>query len=94
MRRPPRKPDPLTEAVRKRERRAAEARESGERSGWQNLAVIGTLAWQVLLPTLLGILLGRWLDRLTGHPVLFSALGIIGGVALGFWMAFYLWGRK
>ncbi|WP_102225649.1 AtpZ/AtpI family protein [Acidimangrovimonas sediminis] len=83
----PRKPDPLAEAVRKRERRAAQAREEGQHSPWENLAVIGSLAWQVLVPTLLGVFIGRWLDRVTGHPVLFSALGIVVGVALGFFMA-------
>lgn len=83
----PKRPDPLAEAVKKRERREAQAREEGEHAPWENLAAIGSLAWVVVVPTLLGVLLGRWLDRVTGHLVLFSALGIVGGVALGFWMA-------
>jgi ATP synthase protein I len=90
----PKKSDPLEEAVKKRERREAQAREEGEQSPWQNLVMIGSLAWQIVVPTLLGVLLGRWLDRLTGEPVLFSAVGIVVGVALGFWMACCRAGRR
>ena len=83
----PRKPDPLQEAVKKRERREAALRAEGTRAPWQNVALIGSLAWLVVVPMLGGVLLGRWLDRVTGHLVLFSAVGIVLGVGFGFWMA-------
>jgi ATP synthase protein I len=84
--RPP-KPDPLQEAVTQREQREAEFRAEGDRAPWQNIALIGSLAWLVVVPILGGVLLGRWLDRLTGHLVLFSAVGIVLGAGFGFWMA-------
>ncbi|MBI1219537.1 MAG: hypothetical protein GC186_13420 [Rhodobacteraceae bacterium] len=83
----PKKIDPLQEAVKKRERREEQARAEGQRAPWQNVALIGSLAWLVVVPILGGVLLGRWLDRLTGHLVLWSALGIVLGAGLGFWMA-------
>ena len=83
----PRRDDPLAEAVKKREAREKQAREEGERSPWENLAMIGSIAWQIVLPPLLGAAIGRWVDDLTGHSVLYSAAGIIAGVDFGFWTA-------
>lgn len=41
------------------------------------------LGWLVVIPGLLGIYLGRWLDGRSGHGVTFSAgLGLLG-VSLG-----------
>lgn len=81
------KPNPLADAVDTRRRRAERARAEGERTPWENVALIGALAWQIVVPTLIGTALGRWLDGLSGHRVLFSALGIVTGVSLGFWSA-------
>lgn len=80
-------PAGLDEAVRRRrERRALWARE-GERSIGQNIAMIGALGWTVVLPTLGGIFLGRWLDRLF-ESGLFWTLGLlVVGLALGCAMA-------
>ena len=64
----------LGEAVKTRqERRELWARE-GERSLGQNLAMIGVLGWTIVLPTLLGLFAGRWLDR-TFHMGIFWTLG-------------------
>jgi ATP synthase protein I len=73
----------LNEAVRtRRERRERRARE-GERSVGQNLAMIGALGWTVVLPTLAGIFLGRWLDRQFASG-LFWTLGLLTvGLAVG-----------
>jgi len=76
----------LDEAVKtRRERRAQGARE-GERSIGQNLAMIGALGWTIVIPTLAGMFLGRWLDRLFGSGVFwtlgFLTLGLAGGCVL------------
>lgn len=73
----------LGEAVRtRRERRALWQRE-GERSIGQNLAMIGSLGWTIVTPTLIGIFVGRWLDRTFGMG-LFWTLGLLtAGLALG-----------
>ena len=46
----------------------------GERSIGQNLAMIGALGWTIVTPTLIGIFVGRWLDRI-------SAIGIFWTLA-------------
>jgi len=73
----------LSEAVKTRqERRELWARE-GERSLGQNLAMIGVLGWTIVLPTLLGLFAGRWLDR-TLHMGIFWTLGLlVAGLAAG-----------
>ena len=73
----------LSEAVKTRqERRELWARER-ERSLGQNLAMIGVLGWTIVLPTLLGLFAGRWLDR-TFHMGIFWTLGLlVAGLAAG-----------
>ncbi|MCW5745078.1 MAG: AtpZ/AtpI family protein [Alphaproteobacteria bacterium] len=77
------RPESLDDAIkRRRERREAWKRE-GERSIGQNLALIGALGWTIVVPTLLGIFAGRWLDREFGSGI-FWTLGLMsGGLALG-----------
>ena len=77
----------MQDAVRtRRERRALWQRE-GERSLGRNLAMIGALGWTIVVPTLLGILAGRWLDR-TLHAGVFWTLGLLtAGLAAGCAMA-------
>jgi ATP synthase protein I len=73
----------LGQAVRKRQERRELWRREGERSLGQNLAMIGTLGWTIVVPTLLGVFAGRWLDR-TFHSGSFWTLGLlVAGLALG-----------
>ncbi len=82
-----RSPDGLRGAV-KRHREARERwRRDGERSIGRNLAMIGVLGWMIIGPTLLGIFVGRWLDRRL-HSGLFwtlglFAVGLVAGCVLG-----------
>lgn len=73
----------LGEAVRKRQERRALWRREGERSLGQNLAMIGALGWTIVVPTLLGIFAGRWLDQAL-HSGIFWTLGLlVAGLAAG-----------
>ena len=42
------------------------AQRTGEHTVWWGLGMVGLIGWSVAMPTLLGILLGVWLDR--RHP--------------------------
>jgi ATP synthase protein I len=76
-------PRQLDEAVRRvRERRARASRE-GRRSIGQDLALIGVIGWTVVIPTLLGIYLGRVLDRRFASGVFWTLGLLIVGVTLG-----------
>jgi ATP synthase protein I len=77
----------LERAVRLREERRKRWEEEGERSLWQNLSMIGALGWLIVTPTLIGVLLGRWLDRLFDSGIFFSGALIFLGVTIGCYLA-------
>ncbi|MDR6207958.1 AtpZ/AtpI family protein [Paraburkholderia graminis] len=79
--------DTLAAAAQEAARRAARAREVPEPSLGSRLGQIGILGWAIVLPTLLGLALGRWLDRIFATRVFFSAPLLMAGAALGFWSA-------
>jgi len=75
--------DGLGQAVKKRQERRDRWQREGERSLGQNLAMIGALGWTIVVPTLLGIFSGRWLDR-TFQSGIFWTLGLlVAGLAAG-----------
>jgi ATP synthase protein I len=58
---------------------------------WHGLGSIGTVGWTVGLPTLLGVLLGAWLDSIwPGSPISWTLALLIAGLATGLVSA-WLW---
>jgi len=76
-------PERLDEAVRKRRERREHWRREGERSIAQNLAMIGALGWTIVTPTLIGVFIGRWLDREFGAGVFWTFGLLVLGLAIG-----------
>ncbi len=84
----PEKPsDRLAEAARRAARLSQEGRECPEPSLGSRLGQIGALGWTIVLPILLALLLGHWLDRTFSTGVFFSAPLVMIGAGLGFWQA-------
>ena len=82
------KPGPLdgmAEAARKEEDRRARWRTEGEPSVIRFVGQIGVLGWIIVAPTLLGLFVGRWLDRILGTGIMWSGALLVLGVTLGFW---------
>lgn len=77
----------MRRAVELRERRSERWKEEGERSIWQNLSMIGALGWLIVIPTLLGVLIGRWLDHTFDTGIMFSGALIFLGIVLGSYLA-------
>lgn len=76
-------PERLDEAVRRRRERHTRWQREGERPIGRNLALIGVLGWTIVTPMLLGVFVGRWLDRHFDTGV-FWTLGLLTvGVATG-----------
>ncbi|MGA7326659.1 MAG: AtpZ/AtpI family protein [Rhodomicrobium sp.] len=73
----------LREAVKTRQERRARYKREGERSIGQNLAMIGALGWTIVLPTLIGIFAGRWLDRHFNMGIFWTLGLLVAGLALG-----------
>ncbi len=79
--------DRLRDAIRRRQERRDRWKREGERSLGQNLAMVGALGWLVVVPTLLGVLAGSWLDARFGSGVTFTGALIFLGAAFGFYLA-------
>ncbi|MDH3919163.1 MAG: AtpZ/AtpI family protein [Rhodospirillales bacterium] len=77
----------MRRAVSLRERRSERWKKEGERSLWQNLSMVGALGWLIVTPTLLGVLVGRWLDGLFDTGIFFSGALIFLGIAIGSYLA-------
>lgn len=69
----------------RRDRRQRWERE-GERPMGRNLALIGSLGWLVVVPTLGGLFLGRWLDAGSGR-IFWTLSLLVAGLAWGCRMA-------
>jgi ATP synthase protein I len=67
------------------------AREHDEKGPWFGLGAFGLIGWSVAVPTLLGLALGLWMDRVRETSISFTLMFLVAGVALGaanawFWM--------
>lgn len=79
----------LSRAVEVRKARRRRWRQEGERPLWQNLSMVGSLGWLIVAPTLLGVLLGRWLDGTFETGTLFTGALIFLGAVIGAWLAWH-----
>lgn len=77
----------MLEAIEERERRQRQWEEEGERSLWANLAMFGALGWLIVIPTLIGLFIGSWLDHKFGTNITLTAAGIVVGVTIGGYLA-------
>ena len=77
----------MKDAIRLRAERRERHEEEGERPLWQNMSMIGALGWLIVVPTLLGVLAGRWLDSALGTGIQFTAALIFLGIIAGLWLA-------
>jgi len=75
--------DGLDRAVRAHRERRDRWRRDGERSIGQNLAMIGSIGWTIVIPTLIGIFTGRWLDRTLASGIFWTLGLLVVGLALG-----------
>lgn len=83
----PKEDDELAQVARRAADRAAAGASNPEPSLGARLGQIGLLGWTIVVPTLLAVLVGRWLDHMFASGVFFSAPLIMIGAAFGFWSA-------
>ena len=73
---------PLSDKIAARQRQRDEG-VAEERSFFRGLAVAGGLGWMIVLPTLAGLALGRWLDGLFACGITWTGALLMAGLALG-----------
>ncbi|RMF44558.1 MAG: ATPase F0F1 [Planctomycetota bacterium] len=77
------------ETIGKKEDRKIRARRQQGRSIWYGLGMFGMVGWSVALPTVLGSMLGWWIDREWAPPFSATLSGLFGGLLTGCWIAWY-----
>ncbi|MGA8445749.1 MAG: AtpZ/AtpI family protein [Roseiarcus sp.] len=77
----------MQEAALRAQRRADAASQQREPSFAARLGQIGVLGWAIVAPVLIGVVIGRWLDRTFATGVFFTAPLIMLGAAAGLWTA-------
>ncbi len=83
--------DAFTRRIGNRAERKQHARNNADRALWHGLGAMGTVGWTVGLPTLIGVLLGIWIDALwLTSPVSWTLVLMIGGLLFGVGSA-WLW---
>jgi alternate F1F0 ATPase F1 subunit epsilon/predicted F0F1-ATPase subunit len=86
-RKPPTEDNKLVSSIRLRSTREQRAQREGEPSFGRYLAQVGVLGWTIVVPTLLGVFVGRWLDQRLGTGIFWTGPLLIVGLAIGCWAA-------
>ena len=73
----------MARAVRDRETRKLRARRETRRGIWFGLGMFGVVGWSVAIPTVVGIALGIWLDRVRPARHSWTLTLLVLGVAAG-----------
>ena len=71
-----------TRVTRQRARMEKARREKGE-SFWRYVGLIGAVGWSVVVPMVLGVLLGLWLDRRAQAGTRWTLILLILGLGIG-----------
>ena len=84
----PRKPEDAGEdrfgrEIGGKERRKLVARRDEDRSIWFWLGMMGLVGWSVAVPTLIGVGIGAWLDRILTGRISWTLSGLIVGATIG-----------
>ena len=80
-------PNGLLRSVRQRRDRRRRWLREGEPSLGRHLAQVGVLGWMIVVPALIGILIGRWLDHRLNTGIFWTGPLLLLGLALGCWSA-------
>jgi len=79
--------DPMVKGARLRGERNRRWLRDGDPSVARRLAQIGVLGWIIVVPLLIGVFAGRWLDRTFNSGLFWTAPLLVLGLALGCWSA-------
>jgi ATP synthase protein I len=79
--------DPMVKGARLRGERNRRWLRDGDPSVARRLAQIGVLGWIIVVPLLIGVFAGRWLDRTFNSGLFWTAPLLMLGLALGCWSA-------
>lgn len=79
----------LSEQVAKKEQRKLKARREGGRSVWYGLGMFGLVGWSIAVPTVIGTVIGIWIDRTWQLGFSGTLTSLFVGVVMGCAIAWY-----
>ncbi|MDR3538572.1 MAG: AtpZ/AtpI family protein [Acetobacteraceae bacterium] len=79
--------DGLLGSVRRLRERHREWLRQGDPSFPRYLAQVGVLGWTIVVPTLAGVFIGRWIDRQLATGIFWTGPLMLLGLAAGCWTA-------
>lgn len=85
--------EPLPKIVADKSARRLKAKNEEKKSIYFGLGMIGTVGWMIAVPTVLGVIAGRFLDRIYANGVSWTLTFIFAGLCLGCFMA-WQWMNK
>jgi ATP synthase protein I len=85
--------DEFSRRIGAKQTRKVRAREEKDKHLWFGLGMMGTVGWSVAVPTVLGALLGRWLDAKLNDTASWTLTLLLIGIAVGCLNAYY-WVRR
>ena len=77
------------EDIETKAQRKIKAQKEKGRGIWMGLGLFGVVGWSVIIPTVIGIALGRWLDKKYTGTVSWTLTFLVSGVVLGCLNAWY-----
>jgi len=69
--------------IRRQRARIDEGRKEKGESFWRYLGLIGVVGWSVVLPMVVGLLAGRWIDRSYGTGYAWTVGLLLFGLVMG-----------
>ncbi len=79
--------------VQSQEQRKLKTRNGHDRTIWTGFSAFGAVGWSIAIPTLLGTLIGRWLDRRAPSDFSWTLALLLAGLSLGCMLA-WSWVQK
>jgi ATP synthase protein I len=76
-------PNPLSIKIGPKAARKIHARRNSKQGIWFGLGTMGLIGWSIVVPTLIGAALGRWLDKNFSSQHSWTLALLIAGLALG-----------
>jgi ATP synthase protein I len=77
----------LLERVGSSEARMIRRRRQGERAYWRPMGLIGVIGWTVVVPMLIGIAIGTWIDHRWPSRFSWTLMLLVAGLGIGCVMA-------
>ena len=87
------KEEKFLDEINSKERRKIRAQSKKNRAIWMGLGLFGVIGWSVVVPTIIGVVIGLWLDRKSTGQISWTLTFLFLGIVLGCWNAWH-WVQK